>query len=320
MPVTAGDVVEPASKGDKSSSQLSGTDDSSYTLGQEDTSRSTRRNSEARKGGSFHQSAGDSPATTGGASSQGSSPMARSLGRRISRRAAALPEGKTAVPNIGTASKLCCEARNLEFLHHEDADEVARRLDPRKDYGVDTILNPLRAMYCEHCCSHDAQKRFTCAYGFETTPLAEWDFVCGADGVNTVSWALRHDIAALQADRELPSPLVRGRNAAHIADLLTRPERVRGGLGEVEVIALRLMTGPMHQAWPGTRGPGAGHVRLGGARGCAQRAGGRCTGLSGGGALRAYQLRELLRDPPRSRVRHSQAQVATKRTPRTRPA
>ncbi|KAJ1493228.1 hypothetical protein T484DRAFT_1769018 [Baffinella frigidus] len=158
-----------------------------------------------------------------------------------------------------------------------------RRLDPGEDYGIDSLPLPLRSMYGEHCWSVESQGKFTSAYGIETTAHAEWDFVLGANGVDIVHWqaewdfvgllllssffftlepehTLRHELSALQSDRDLPSPLVRGRNAAHLADLLNRPERKLANLRDVEVIALRLMTGPMYQMYQeAARSPTAKH-------------------------------------------------------------
>ena len=117
--------------------------------------------------------------------------------------------------------------------------------------GLVAVVGPMdvqyvRAMYNEHCTGSDACMSFTAwnaGHVLETTPLQEWLFVVGREGVDLDSW----QVVVGKAEPEVGAGMmVSGRNAKRLADLLQTGAARRAGLAPAEVIAVRLYTGPMY--------------------------------------------------------------------------
>jgi len=117
--------------------------------------------------------------------------------------------------------------------------------------GIDAVVGPmdvqyLRAMFNEHCTVKDATAPFTAwnaGHIIETNADREWLFVVGAKGLDQQSWAFDSACAVPEVAEGMMVP---GRNAKHLAALLDSPLAKNAGLGDAEVIALRLYTGPMY--------------------------------------------------------------------------
>jgi len=101
-------------------------------------------------------------------------------------------------------------------------------------------------MFNEHCTVKDATAPFTAwnaGHIIETNAEREWLFVVGAKGFDQQSCSFD---AACAVPEVAEGIMVPGRNAKHLAALLDSPLAKNAGLGDAEVIALRLYTGPMY--------------------------------------------------------------------------
>ena len=103
----------------------------------------------------------------------------------------------------------------------------------------------LRAMYGEHCLENGAQEPFYVEnIGITTCPEQEFWAVVGQDGIDRTQdqWTLKPDAKPTL----YPGYMVKGRNAKTIKKLTEAPEAKEAGLLDVEIIALRLASGPQH--------------------------------------------------------------------------
>ena len=121
------------------------------------------------------------------------------------------------------------------------------------------LLNPfqkvLRAMYMEHCDGPEATAQFESGYGFATCAKEEFECVVGEEGVDTKTWTLMKDAVPKVASKTGP----RVRDARTLSEVLKSAEVEKAKLGVEEVVALRLLTGPMHELYNSTlRGEGGG--------------------------------------------------------------
>ena len=110
-------------------------------------------------------------------------------------------------------------------------------------------------MYMEHCEGPEVLERFESCYGFETCAKEEFECVVGEKGVNTKTWTLVKDAVPKVAS----TTGVGVRDARTMSEVLRSEEVKLGGLVPEEVVALRLLTGPMHEVYSlSLRGVGAG--------------------------------------------------------------
>jgi hypothetical protein len=106
----------------------------------------------------------------------------------------------------------------------------------------------LRAMYAEHCLDQDAKEPYYAEnIGMTTCPELEFGAVVGQDGVDRTQWQLKHDAQPTL----YPGAMVEGRNAKTIKELMTSAEAKKAGLIDVEIIGLRLASGPQHVKYNG---------------------------------------------------------------------
>jgi len=94
----------------------------------------------------------------------------------------------------------------------------------------------------EHCEGPEALQRFKSSYGFETCAKEEFECVVGEEGVNTKTWTMVEDAVPKVASKSG----VRVRDARTLSEVLKSAEVEKAKLGAEEVVALRLLTGPMH--------------------------------------------------------------------------
>jgi hypothetical protein len=108
----------------------------------------------------------------------------------------------------------------------------------------------LRAMYAEHCLDHDAKEPYYAEnIGMTTCPELEFGAVVGQDGIDRQQgqWQLKPD-----AEPTLyPGAMVEGRNAKTIKELMKAAEAKKARLLDVEMVALRLASGPQHVKYNG---------------------------------------------------------------------
>ena len=115
----------------------------------------------------------------------------------------------------------------------------------------------LRAVYREHCEGPEALEWFESSYGFETCAKEEFECVVGEEGVDQKTWTLVQDAEPKVASKTG----VGGRDARTLSEVLKSVEVKKAKLGAEEVVALRLLTGPMHEVYNFTlRGGGGGAV------------------------------------------------------------
>ena len=113
----------------------------------------------------------------------------------------------------------------------------------------------LRALYMEHCEGPAAMEQFESSYGFATCAKEEFECVVGEKGVDTKTWTLVQDAVPKVASKTG----VRVRDARTLSEVLKSAEVEKAKLGAEEVVALRLLTGPMHEVYNFTlRGRGGG--------------------------------------------------------------
>ena len=113
----------------------------------------------------------------------------------------------------------------------------------------------LRALYMEHCEEPEALEQFESSYGFSTCAKEEFECVVGEEGVDTKTWTLVKDAVPKVASKTG----VGVRDARTLSEVLKSAEVEKAKLGAEEVVALRLLTGPMHEVYNFTlRGGGGG--------------------------------------------------------------
>jgi hypothetical protein len=103
----------------------------------------------------------------------------------------------------------------------------------------------LRAIYAEHCLEKGAKEPFYVEnIGMTTWPEQEFWAVVGQDGIDTTKdqWTLKADAKPTL----YPGYMVKGRNAKTIKELREAAEAKEARLLDVEMIALRLASGPQH--------------------------------------------------------------------------
>lgn len=107
---------------------------------------------------------------------------------------------------------------------------------------VDPMI--LRAMYAEHVLSLDSNERFSPPNNplLICTPAGEFLFVVGEHGIDTTSWELKLNARPFCA----PGAMVEGRNAHCLVDLCAAPVAQKARLMAVEIVALRLYSGPLY--------------------------------------------------------------------------
>ena len=107
----------------------------------------------------------------------------------------------------------------------------------------------------EHCDGPEATEQFESGYGFATCAKDEFECVVGEEGVNTETWTLMEDAVPKVASKTG----VRVRDARTLSEVLKSAEVEKANLGKEEMVALRLLTGPMHELYNLTlRGGGGG--------------------------------------------------------------
>ena len=108
----------------------------------------------------------------------------------------------------------------------------------------------LRAMYAEHCLEQDAKEPYYAAnIDMTTCPELEFEAVVGQDGIDRTQgqWQLKPDAKPTL----YPGAMVKGRNAKTIKKLMKAAEVKEAALLDVEVIGLRLVSGPQHVKYNG---------------------------------------------------------------------
>jgi hypothetical protein len=107
-----------------------------------------------------------------------------------------------------------------------------------------------RAMYAEHCLDKDAKEPYYAAnIDMTTCPDLEFEAVVGQDGIDRTQgqWQLKPDAKPTL----YPGAMVKGRNAKTIKKLMKAAEAKEAGLLDVEIIGLRLVSGPQHVKYNG---------------------------------------------------------------------
>jgi len=146
----------------------------------------------------------------------------------------------------GTDSKFCMDPRALVTgtfggidLFDSTLEEQLGPADP----------DPLRAIYAEHCLMPDsnAPYRPTNNPTLVTTPKLEFEFVVGSSSIDAAQgqWKLK----PASHPSLYPACMVEGRNCKSIEALLATPEAKAAQLLDVEIIALRLGSGPQHDKY-----------------------------------------------------------------------
>ncbi|KAJ1492477.1 hypothetical protein T484DRAFT_1770736, partial [Baffinella frigidus] len=134
----------------------------------------------------------------------------------------------------------------VEAQLERSLEDVTGPIDPQQ---------VLRALYMEHCDGPEALERFASSYGFETCAKEEFECVVGEEGVDKETWTLVED-AAPKVASEAGGGV---RDARTLSELLRSEEVKMATLGAEEVVALRLLTGPMHEVYNlSLRGGGVG--------------------------------------------------------------
>ncbi len=122
-------------------------------------------------------------------------------------------------------------------------------LDSRlqEQVGSMDIVNPLRAMFAEHCRAPDSNTEYTpLSYpGLSCTPQGEFFFVVGEHGIDQKEWKLNG--GARPTCR--PGSMVEGRNNTSLDELMTAPEVKDAKLIPEEVLAIRLCSGPQRHVY-----------------------------------------------------------------------
>jgi hypothetical protein len=117
----------------------------------------------------------------------------------------------------------------------------------QEQVGSMDIVNPLRAIYTEHCHAPDSDNVYTpSSYpGLSCTPKGEFLFVVGEDGIDQDDWKLKCGAGPTCGS----GSMVQGRNNKSLDELLTAPEAQAANLVPEEVLALRLCSGPLRHIY-----------------------------------------------------------------------
>jgi hypothetical protein len=109
------------------------------------------------------------------------------------------------------------------------------------------VVNPLRAIYAEHCLAPDSNTVFT-PPSYPTlscTPKGEFLFVVGEDGIDQKEWKLKCGAPKTWGS----GSMVEGRNNKSLYDLSQSSEAQAANLVLEEVLALRLCSGPLRHIY-----------------------------------------------------------------------
>jgi hypothetical protein len=117
----------------------------------------------------------------------------------------------------------------------------------QEQVGSMDIVNPLRAMFAEHCRAPDSNTVYTHpSYpGLSCTPKCEFLFVVGEDGIDQDEWKLKGGARPTCGS----GSMVEGRNDKPLDELMTAPEVKAANLLPEEVLALRLGSGPQRHVY-----------------------------------------------------------------------
>jgi hypothetical protein len=117
----------------------------------------------------------------------------------------------------------------------------------QEQVGSMDIVNPLRAIYAEHCHAPDSDTEYTpSSYpGLSCTPKGEFLFVVGEDGIDQDDWKLKCGARPTCGS----GSMVQGRNNKSLDELVTAPEAQAANLVPEEVLALRLCSGPLRHIY-----------------------------------------------------------------------
>ena len=117
----------------------------------------------------------------------------------------------------------------------------------QEQVGSMDIVNPLRAIYAEHCHAPDSNTAFTppSCPALSCTPKGEFLFVVGEDGIDQKEWKLKGGARPTCGS----GSMVEGRNNKSLDELVTSPEAQAANLLPEEVVALRLCSGPLRHIY-----------------------------------------------------------------------
>jgi hypothetical protein len=117
----------------------------------------------------------------------------------------------------------------------------------QEQVGSMDVVNPLRAIFAEHCRAPDSNTVFTPrSYpGLSCTPQGEFLFVVGEDGIDQKEWKLKGGARPTCGS----GSMVEGRNNKSLDELVTSPEAQAANLLPEEVVALRLCSGPLRHIY-----------------------------------------------------------------------
>jgi len=109
------------------------------------------------------------------------------------------------------------------------------------------VVNPLRAIYAEHCLAPDSNTVFTppSYTTLSCTPKGEFLFVVGQDGLDKNKWKLKGGARPTCGS----GSMVEGRNNKSLCDLVLAPEAQAANLVPEEVLVLRLCSGPLRHIY-----------------------------------------------------------------------
>jgi hypothetical protein len=143
----------------------------------------------------------------------------------------------TSVLMTQNQNKMCLDpsslVRSMSLLDSKLQEQV----------GSMDVVNPLRAMYAEHCHAPDSDTVFTpSSYAqLSCTPKGEFLFVVGEDGIDEDEWKLKCGARPTCGS----GSMVEGRNNKSLDELVSAPEAQAANLVPEEVLALRLCSGPL---------------------------------------------------------------------------
>jgi hypothetical protein len=131
----------------------------------------------------------------------------------------------------------------------------------QEQVGSMDVVNPLRAIYAEHCHAPDSYTIFIPpSYPqLSCTPKGEFLFVVGKDGIDKKEWKLINQSKTASSINRRKSyahvdnapfgSMVEGRNNKLLDKLVTAPEAQAANLVPEEVLALRLCSGPLRHIY-----------------------------------------------------------------------
>ena len=178
---------------------------------------------------------------------EGNSAVARPLSlvwcleMEMSGHAISSPETSAAALFTQNQNKMCLDpsslVRRVSLFDSKLQEQV----------GCMDVVNPLRAMYAEHCHAPDSNTVFTpSSYpALFCTPQGEFLFVVGEDGIDQREWKLKGGARPTCGS----GSMVEGRNNKSLDELVTAPEAQAANLVPEEVLALRLCSGPLRHIY-----------------------------------------------------------------------